>query len=192
MHPYDRQCGKEARERARHGERRRVAHERPRSEHAEHRQRGERCERHVRAGDEQATEEQQRRELRSEDRRPRQRLGHQDPEVQLIRKQRLAGQAHRGRDEPHRNRHQERVIGEDGLLIGVVRPGRKVGVLCHEDAHQEATERQRHGEAAEHRPFQRLRAVVRQETEVEKRREEVAREDDLGSVAHVRLLRSCR
>ena len=146
----------------------------------------------MRTGDEQASEEQQRRELRSKDRRPRERLGHQDPEVQLIRKERLAHQAHRGGDEPHGHRHQERVIGDDGLLIRVERPGRQFGVLGHEDADQEAAERQRHGEAAEHRPFQRLRAVVRQEAEVEERREEVPREHDLGTVAHVRFLRWCR
>ena len=145
----------------------------------------------VRAGVEQSSEQQQRRELGAKDCSP--------DSGSAIRfrcptdsERATRHQADRGGDEPHGNRHQKRMVGHDGLLIRLERPSRQLGVLGHEHADQEGAKRQRHGEAAEHRPFQRLRPVVRQETEVEEGREEVAREHDLWSVAHVRRLRWCR
>ena len=81
-------------------------------------------------------------------------------------------------DEPHRNRHEECVVGQK-LERVVGRSRRETGVLLHVHARQEQTERNRDGEAPEQRALQRLGAIVRQEPEVEERREEVSRQDDL-------------
>ena len=70
-------------------------------------------------------EEQQRRELGPEDGQARQRLRHEDAEVGLIRKERLAHEAHGGGDDPHRNRHEERMVGDDRALVGVQRSRRE-------------------------------------------------------------------
>ena len=91
----------------------------------QHGERRERQEREMGAGDEQAAEEQQRRELRAEDRQPRQRLRHQDAEVGLIRKERVAHQAAGAGDDPHRHGHEECVIGHDRELVGVWRSSRE-------------------------------------------------------------------
>ena len=138
----------------------------------------------MRAGDEQPAEEQQRRELGPEDGQARQRLRHQDAKVGPIRKERVAHQAHGAGDDPHRNRDEERVVGDDRALVGVRRSRRERGVLRHEHASQEQAERNRHGEGPQQRTLQRLRAVVGQESEVEERGEEVAGQHDFGSIAH--------
>ena len=138
----------------------------------------------MRARDEQAHEEQQRRELGREDGQTRQRLRHEDAEVRLVGKEGMAHQRDGAGDEPHRHRHEERVVGQQLARVVVGRSRREQAVLLHEHARQEQAERDRDGEAPEQRTLQRLGALVRQEPEVEERGEEVPRQHDFRPVAH--------
>ena len=114
----------------------------------------------MRSGHEQPAEEQQRRKLGPEDGQARQRLRHEDAIVGPIRKQRLAHEAQGSGNDPHRDRHEERMVGDDRALVSVRRSRRELGVLRHEYARQEEADRNRHGEAPEQRTLQRLSAVV--------------------------------
>ena len=87
-------------------------------------------------------------------------------------------------DEPHRHRHEERVVGQQLARVVVDRSRREHEVLDPEHSRQQKTGRDRDGEAPEQRTLQRLGPFVRQEPEVEKRREEVPRQHDFRSVAH--------